>query len=195
MVDLCPSLALYDTYKYLDKLSRIPGYLMSRNRTIITQAPLRATTVGGGTDLPSFYRAYGPGATVPFAISKYVTIFVSHSFFPDKIRVSYSKTEIVKKVDEIEHPTVREALKLLNIEGGVEILSHSDIPSRGTGLGSSSTFLVALLHALHAWNGESVSQNELAAEAVEDREGDSQRAGRPAGRVRSRQRRNKPDAF
>jgi D-glycero-alpha-D-manno-heptose-7-phosphate kinase len=139
---------------------------MSRNRTIITHAPLRATTVGGGTDLPSFYKAYGPGAAVPFAIDKYVTIFVSKSFFPDRIRVSYSKTEQVNKVDEIEHPTVREALRLLNIEGGVEILSHSDIPSKGTGLGSSSTFLVALLHALHAWNGDAVSQSELAAQAV-----------------------------
>ncbi len=139
---------------------------MARDRTIITQAPLRATIAGGGTDLPSFYRVYGPGATVPFAINKHVTIFVSHNFFPDKIRISYSKTEIVSKVDEIQHPTAREALRLLDITGGVEILSHSDVPSHGTGLGSSSTFLVALLHGLHAWKGENVSQNELAAEAV-----------------------------
>lgn len=137
-----------------------------RDRTIITQAPLRATTVGGGTDLPAFYRKYGPGAVVNFGITKYVTAFVSQNFFPDTIRVSYSKTEIVKSVDDIQHPTVREALRLLDIRGGVEILSHSDIPSQGTGLGSSSTFLVALLHALHAWKGEFVSQNELAAEAV-----------------------------
>ncbi len=133
---------------------------------IITQAPLRATTAGGGTDLPSFYRKHGPGAVVNFAITKYVTVFVSQNFFPDTIRVSYSKTEIVKSIDEIEHPTVREALRLLDIEGGVEILSHSDIPAQGTGLGSSSTFLVALLHALHAWKGESVSQDEIAEEAV-----------------------------
>lgn len=139
---------------------------MSRDRTIITQAPLRATIAGGGTDLPSFYRKYGPGAVVNFAITKYVTVFVSNNFFPDTIRISYSKTEIVRKVDEIEHPTVREALRLLDIEGGIEILSHSDIPGRGSGLGSSSTFLVALLHALHTWKGEVVSQSELALEAV-----------------------------
>ena len=139
---------------------------MARDRMIITQAPLRATTAGGGTDLPSFYRKYGPGAVVNFAITKYVTIFVSQNFFHDTIRVSYSKTEIVKSIDKIEHPTVREALRLLGIEGGVEILSHSDIPAQGTGLGSSSTFLVALLHALHAWKGESVSQDEIAREAV-----------------------------
>ncbi len=139
---------------------------MARDRTIITQAPLRATAAGGMTDLPSFYRLHGPGASVNFAITKYVTIFVSQNFFPDTIRVSYSKTEIAKKVDDIQHPTVKEALRLLGIDGGIEILSHSDIPSHGTGLGSSSTFLVALLHALHAWKGENVSQNELAEEAV-----------------------------
>jgi D-glycero-alpha-D-manno-heptose-7-phosphate kinase len=142
------------------------GLKMAKDRTIITQAPLRATTVGGGTDLPSFYRKYGPGACVSFAITKYVTVFVSQNFYPDTIRVSYAKIETVKKVDDIQHPTVREALRLLNIEGGVEIFSHSDIPTKGTGLGSSSTFLVALLHALHAWKGEQVSQNELAEEAV-----------------------------
>ena len=69
-------------------------------------------------------------------------------------------------MDKIEHPTVRESLRLLGIESGIEVVSISDIPSRGTGLGSSSTFLVALLHALHSYKGEFVNADELAREAV-----------------------------
>ena len=80
--------------------------------------------------------------------------------------MSYSKTEIVDHVNSIEHPSVREALRYLGIEKGIEIVSISDIPSRGTGLGSSSSFLVGLLHALHSYKGEFVNSNELAREAV-----------------------------
>ena len=131
---------------------------------IITRTPLRITFVGGGTDLPDFYSKHG-GSVVSAAINKYIYIIVNKKF-DSKIRVSYSKTEIVDSVDEIRHPTVREALKLLDLDGGIEILSISDVPSQGTGLGSSSSFLVGLLNALHAYRSEYVSNETLAKEAV-----------------------------
>jgi len=105
------------------------------------------------------------GAVVSAAINKYIYVTVNKKF-DDKIRVSYSKTEIVDEIDQIQHPTVREALRLLNITKGIEIVSISDIPSNGTGLGSSSTFLVSLLHALHSYKGELVDSETLAREAV-----------------------------
>jgi D-glycero-alpha-D-manno-heptose-7-phosphate kinase len=138
---------------------------MYNSRMIMTKTPLRITFVGGGTDLPSFYKAHGPGAVVSAAINKYIYIIVNKKF-DDKIRVSYSVTEIVDKVEQIKHPTIREALRLLKIDGGIEIVSISDIPSEGTGLGSSSSFLVGLLNALHAWRGELASPKQLAEEAV-----------------------------
>ncbi|MEM0132592.1 kinase [Acidiplasma sp.] len=131
---------------------------------IITKTPLRIGFVGGGTDIPAYYRNYG-GALISAAIDKYIYIIVNKKF-DSKIRISYSQTEIVDRIDEIKHPSVREALRFLNIDGGIEILSISDIPSHGTGLGSSSTFLVGLLNALHAYKSEYVSREELASEAV-----------------------------
>lgn len=131
----------------------------------MSRTPLRITFVGGGSDLPSFYRQNGPGAVVSATINRYIYVIVNKKF-DDKIRVSYSKTEIVDNLDKIEHPTVREALRLLGILGGIEIVSISDIPSSGTGLGSSSTFLVGLLNALHAYKGEYASARQLAEEAV-----------------------------
>ena len=112
-----------------------------------------------------YYSSRDYGAVVSAAINKYIYVTVNKKF-DDKIRVSYSKTEIVDYVDEIEHHSVREALKTLDITRGIEIVSISDIPSRGSGLGSSSTFLVALLHALRSYKGEFVSHEELAKEAV-----------------------------
>ena len=135
------------------------------NRMVMTRAPLRITFVGGGTDLPFYYEKRDYGAVVSSAINKYIYVTVNRKF-DSSIRISYSKTEIVDSVDRIEHPTVRESLRHLGIENGIEIVSISDIPSRGTGLGSSSTFLVALLHALHSYKGEFVSAEELAREAV-----------------------------
>jgi len=132
---------------------------------IMTRTPLRITFVGGGTDLRSYYKEHGPGAVVNAAINKYIYIIVNKKF-DDAIRVSYSKTEIVDSIDKIEHTTVREALRMLGIEKGIEIVSISDIPSRGTGLGSSSSFLVGLLNALHAWQGELASPKQLAEEAI-----------------------------
>ena len=135
------------------------------NRMVMTRAPLRITFVGGGTDLPFYYEKRDYGAVVSSAINKYIYVTVNRKF-DSNIRISYSKTEIVGSVERIEHPTIRESLRLLGIENGIEIVSISDIPSRGTGLGSSSTFLVALLHALHSYKGEFVSAEELAREAV-----------------------------
>jgi len=135
------------------------------NRMVMTRAPLRITFVGGGTDIPSYYEKRDYGSVVSAAINKYIYVTVNKKF-DDKIRVSYSKTEIVDSVDRIEHPTVREALNFLGIRKGIEIVSISDIPSKGTGLGSSSSFLVGLLHALHSFKGEFVNPEELAREAV-----------------------------
>lgn len=130
---------------------------------IMSRTPLRVSFVGGGTDIKEYYSAHG-GAVVSAAINKYIHIIVNKKF-DNKIRVSYSRTEIVSSPDELAHPLVREALKLLDITKAVEILSISDIPSEGTGLGSSSSFTVGLLNALHAWIGEHVSAKQLAEEA------------------------------
>ncbi|MHB8361679.1 MAG: GHMP family kinase ATP-binding protein [Thermoplasmataceae archaeon] len=136
-----------------------------KDRMFISKTPLRITFVGGGSDIKEYYSQYGRGSVLSATINKFIYIVVNKKF-DSKIRISYSKTEIVDSVDKIEHPAVKEALKLLDIDGGVEIVSISDIPSGGTGLGSSSTFLVGLLNALHAWKGEYVSPGELAKEAV-----------------------------
>ncbi|MEM0137497.1 MAG: kinase [Thermoplasmata archaeon] len=136
-------------------------------RVITTRTPLRITFAGGGTDIPAYYRKYGPGAVVSATINKYIYVTVAKNFYRDEIRVSYSKTEnAIKNVDDIQHPTVRESLKLLDIKSGIQIISITEIPSRGTGLGSSSSFLVGLLNALHAWRGEAVSPKQIAEEAV-----------------------------
>lgn len=127
---------------------------------IITQTPLRISFAGGGTDLPSFYRQFG-GAVVSTTIDKYVYINVNKKF-DDWIRVAYSKTEEVESVDQIEHNIVRECLRMLEISGGIEITSIADIPSSGTGLGSSSAFTVGLLLALNAYQSRYVSPDQLA---------------------------------
>ncbi|MCS6853121.1 MAG: hypothetical protein NZ700_18350 [Gemmataceae bacterium] len=133
---------------------------------IITQTPLRISFLGGGTDYPEHFRHHG-GAVLATSINKYVYLTVQPltRFFDYRIRISYSRTELCSHVDEIQHPSVRECLKFLGIEGGIEIHVMSDLPAR-TGLGSSSAFTVGLLHALHAFRGELVGREQLAAEAV-----------------------------
>jgi D-glycero-alpha-D-manno-heptose-7-phosphate kinase len=121
--------------------------------------------VGGGSDLPVFYREFG-GAVVSTAIDKFVYVSVNKKF-DDKIRISYSKTEEAKSVAKIKHPLVRESMKLLGIHGGVEITSIADIPAKGTGLGSSSSFTVGLLNALHAFASRHASADKLARESCE----------------------------
>lgn len=144
---------------------------------IISQTPLRVSFLGGGSDLPSYYRRNG-GAVLSVAIDQSVYVTVSRKF-DDAVRVSYSRTEEVAHASEIEHPLVREALALLGIEGGIEITSVADIPARGTGLGSSSSFTVGLLNALHAHCGRHATADKLAEESclVE-----IERCGEPIGK-------------
>lgn len=144
---------------------------------IISRTPLRMSFVGGGSDLPAFYRRFG-GAVVSTAIDKYVYVTVNPKF-DHRIRVSYSKTEEVESVAKIKHPLVRESMKLLALDGGIEITSIADIPSRGTGLGSSSSFTVGLLHALHAFAGCHAAADQLARESCQI---EIDKCGEPIGR-------------
>lgn len=130
---------------------------------IITRTPLRISFVGGGTDLPGFYRHYS-GMVISTAINKYIYVIVKKRF-DERIYVGYSKKEIVDTVDEIEHDLVREAMKLTGVISGVEIVTLADIPSFGSGLGSSSALTVGLLHALYAYLGKPVEPEQLAREA------------------------------
>ena len=144
---------------------------------IISRTPLRMSFVGGGSDLPAFYRRFG-GAVVSTAIDKYVYVTVNPKF-DHRIRVSYSKTEEVESVARIKHPLVRESMKLLALDGGIEITSIADIPSRGTGLGSSSSFTVGLLNALHAFAGRHAGAEQLARESCQI---EIEKCGDPIGR-------------
>jgi D-glycero-alpha-D-manno-heptose-7-phosphate kinase len=130
---------------------------------IISQTPLRMSFAGGGSDFPAFYRRQ-TGAVVSTTVDKYVYIGVNKKF-DNSLRVSYSKTEEVASVAQIEHKLVRESLRRLQIASGLEITSVADIESRGTGLGSSSAFTVGLLHALHAYRNQYASKEMLAAES------------------------------
>lgn len=132
---------------------------------IITKTPFRISFAGGGSDLEEFYK-HSPGAVLSTTVDKYMYIS-SHRFFDeDKVRLKYSKTETVTDLDDMQHPIVREVLRKFNIEGALEISSNADVPA-GTGLGSSSSFTVGLLHNLHAINGQFVSKQKLAEEACE----------------------------
>jgi D-glycero-alpha-D-manno-heptose-7-phosphate kinase len=127
---------------------------------IITQTPLRVGLVGGGTDLPGYYREYG-GRVLNAAIDKYVYVVVKQRFDED-IYVNYSTKEIVSRVGDLQHELVREAMHMTGVRGGVEITTLADIPSAGSGLGSSSAVTVGLLHALFAYQGRQVTAEELA---------------------------------
>ena len=130
---------------------------------IITRSPLRISLGGGGTDLPSYYREHG-GFLIAGAIDKYVYITLHETFVPEII-VRYSKMEVVSTAEEIKHPIVREAMRLIPIENPhLELTSMSDIPA-GTGLGSSGSFTTALLSALHAYAQNHVNKRELAEQA------------------------------
>jgi D-glycero-alpha-D-manno-heptose-7-phosphate kinase len=144
---------------------------------IISRTPLRISFVGGGSDLPAFYQGE-PGAVVSTTIDRYVYITVNPKF-DRRIRASYSQTETVDRVDDLKHELIREALKVTGIDGAIEITSISDIPSRGTGLGSSSGYTVGLLNALHAHTGRLAGAERLAREACEI---EIERCGRPIGK-------------
>ena len=131
---------------------------------IISQTPLRIGLLGGGTDLPGYYREHG-GRVLNCAIDKYVYVIVKQRF-DDAIYVNYSKKEIVSRVDDLEHELVREAMHMAGVVNGVEITTLADIPSGGgSGLGSSSAVTVGLLQALFAYQGRQVSGEELAERA------------------------------
>jgi len=144
---------------------------------IISKTPLRMSFVGGGSDLPVFYRKHG-GAVVSTAINKFVYVTVNQKF-DDRIRLSYSKTEDAKSAEKIKHPLVREALQMLGIRGGIEITSIADIPAKGTGLGSSSSFTVGLLNALHAFANRYAAAEKLARESCTI---EIERCGEPIGK-------------
>jgi len=127
---------------------------------IITQTPLRIGLVGGGTDLPHYYREHG-GRVLNCAIDKYIYVIVKQRF-DDDIYVNYSKKEIVSRIEDLEHELVREAMYMTGLRDGVEITMLADIPSAGSGLGSSSSVTVGLLHALWAYQGHHASAEELA---------------------------------
>lgn len=131
---------------------------------IITRAPFRVSFCGGGSDLPSFYEKYG-GCILSTTIRKYMYLTIHNYFHKDQIILKYSKTETVRDYDSIEHKYFKQCLKDFGIMG-VEISSMADIPA-GTGLGSSSSFTVALLHLLHTYRGEFVSKYKLAKDACE----------------------------
>ena len=131
---------------------------------IISQTPLRIGLLGGGTDLPGYYREHG-GRVLNCAIDKYVYVIVKQRFDND-IYVNYSKKEIVSRVDDLEHELVRDAMHMAGVMNGVEITTLADIPSGGgSGLGSSSAVTVGLLQALFAYQGRQVSAEELAERA------------------------------
>jgi len=129
---------------------------------ILSRAPTRITLGGGGTDLASYYSKYG-GFLVAGAINKYCTILASRRFYQD-IRLSYSKTELKKNVGEIEHRIFKAALQITDIQQNIELHSTADVPS-GCGLGTSSSFTVALLNGLHAYKRDFITHHQLAEEA------------------------------
>lgn len=130
---------------------------------IIVQTPLRISFFGGGTDFPSYFMEEG-GCVLTSAIDKFIFLAIKERF-DAKLRVGYTRTEMVDRVDEIQHELIREALRRTGIESGVEITTMGDIPSEGSGLGSSSTVTVGALNAMYAYQGEIASAERLAREA------------------------------
>ncbi len=132
---------------------------------IITQTPLRISFAGGGTDLSEFYRREG-GAVLSTAIDKYIFVIVKERF-DDKIYVNSTRKEIVDSIDDLKHELVREAMRMAGVTKGVEITMLADIPSEGSGLGSSSSLTVGLLNAFYIFQSEQVTPERLAREASE----------------------------
>src|SRR5437764_3783007 len=143
---------------------------------IVARAPFRISFAGGGSDLPSFYRQ-GGGAVVSTTIDKYIYIAI-HPYFHNQLRIRYAKTEDVDRVEDIQHPLVRECLQMMRVDKGMEIASFADVPA-GTGMGSSSAFTVCLLHALHALREHSATAKQLAEQACDI---EINRAGEPIGK-------------
>jgi D-glycero-alpha-D-manno-heptose-7-phosphate kinase len=144
---------------------------------ILARAPYRISLGGGGTDLSSYYSKHG-GFIVSAAVNKYLYVYVNRPAADDLIRVKYSRSEQVKTPDEVEHDLVRETLKLLDLNGSLEIASMGDVPA-GTGLGSSGTYLVALLSALYELKREKIPTQALAEQSCHI---EIDLAGHPAGK-------------
>jgi D-glycero-alpha-D-manno-heptose-7-phosphate kinase len=132
---------------------------------IIVQTPLRISFFGGGTDFRAFFMQEG-GCVLSSAIDKYIFVTIKQRF-DSKLRIGYTQTEMVDEIDQIHHELIRESLRVTRIDRGVEITTMADIPSEGSGLGSSSTVTVGALHAMYAYLGEMVSAERLAREACE----------------------------
>ena len=132
---------------------------------IVTRTPLRMSFAGGGSDIKAFYQKNG-GAVISTSIDKYIYICLNKKF-DGRFRLSYSKTEHTESVNDLQHPLVRESLKMLKISDGLEMASIADIPSKGTGLGSSSAFTVGLLHALMRYKNKKIRKEKLAELACE----------------------------
>lgn len=131
---------------------------------VISQTPLRLSFLGGNTDFREYYLNYG-GLCLDITIDKYIYCIVQKRF-DDLIIVNYSEKETVEKVSDLKHDLVREALKLVGIEKGIEISFMSDIPTKGSGLGSSSALVVGLLNSLHTYLGQGIDSKQLAEEAI-----------------------------
>ncbi len=144
---------------------------------IVSRTPLRMSFVGGGSDLPSYYKRHG-GAVLSTSIDQYIYVNVNRKF-DEGIRVAYSKTEEVAHVSDVEHRLVRATMEMLAIPGGIEITTIADIPARGTGLGSSSSFTVGLIHALRAHLDLPVNPAELGRASCEV---EIDRCGEPIGK-------------
>ncbi len=144
---------------------------------LITQTPLRVSLAGGGTDLPDYYRHHG-GAVLSTAIDKYVYVIINERY-DDLIYIDYSRKEIVGSIDEIEHDLVREAARVTGMTNGFEVAMMADIPSEGSGLGSSSSVTVGLLNAFHQYRGHQAPPEQLAEEACRI---EIEILGRPIGR-------------
>lgn len=134
---------------------------------ILIRTPYRISFFGGGTDYPAWFENFRHGAVLSTTIDKYCYLICRYlpPFFNKKSRVVWSKVEVVDHPDEIEHPAVRESLKLLKVNNGVEINHYGDLPAR-SGMGSSSSFAVGLLHALHLLQNNSVTKRQLALDAI-----------------------------
>jgi D-glycero-alpha-D-manno-heptose-7-phosphate kinase len=144
---------------------------------IITQTPLRIGLLGGGTDLPGYYTEHG-GRVLNCAIDKYIYVIVKERF-DEAIYLNYSRKEIVSRVEDLEHELVREAMLMTGVTKGVEITTLADIPSEGSGLGSSSAVTVGLLNALYTYQGRQVSAEEMAERACTI---EIERCGKPIGK-------------
>ncbi len=144
---------------------------------IIAQTPLRVSFFGGGTDLPGFYREHG-GCVLSTAIDKYIFVVVKRRF-DEKIRMGYTRTELVDNIDELQHELAREALRMTGVTRQIELSTLGDIPAAGSGLGSSSTVTVGLLRALYAYRNEAQLAETLARQACEI---EIERLGKPVGK-------------